>query len=385
MAGTGESEASPAPSFVASRNPGIDVLRGLSIVLVVVHHLGLRIPLRDGVLAPYVPRQLLGALIYNGYTGVFVFFVISGFLIALHSMERWGSLPRIDARGFYARRAVRILPGLLLIVAVLALMHALGVPDYTIDRPGQSLGGAVVSALGLHLNWYEARTGYLPGGWDVLWSLSIEETFYLGFPLLCLGLRRERWIWPPLVVLALSLPFSLAALAGDAIWQDKAYLPGMAAIAAGVLVAMLVRRAPRPAWWLVHGLGVAGGLGLTAALLLGRQLRPVLGDGIMLLLTVSVGALLACLHWRHTGGRSRAHRLTAPLRSFGRLSYEIYLTHMFVVFALVRLFRGGGSDVHYGVVWYPPLLVLAWGLGLAMARGFVRPCERRLRRWLLQR
>jgi peptidoglycan/LPS O-acetylase OafA/YrhL len=375
---------SQAAVTLASRNPGIDVLRGLSIVLVVVHHLGLRVPLRDGVLAEYLPRQLLGALIYNGYAGVFVFFVISGFLIALHSMERWGSLPRIDVRGFYVRRAVRILPGLLSIVAVLALMHALGVPDYTIDRPGQSLGGAVVSALGLHLNWYEGRTGYLPGGWDVLWSLSIEETFYLAFPLVCLGLRRERWIWPPLLVLALSLPLTLAALAGDEIWQEKAYLPGMAAIAVGVLVAMLVRRARRPAWWVVHALGVVGGLGLAAALLLGRQLYPVLGEGSRLLLTLSVGVLLACLHWRHTGGRSRTPRITAPLRSFGRLSYEIYLTHMFVVFALVHLYRAGGFGVYYGVYWYLPLLVLSWGLGLAMTRGFVEPVERRLRRWLLR-
>lgn len=359
------------------------MLRGLSIVLVVVHHVALRIPLRDGVLAAYVPRQILVALEYSGYAGVFVFFVISGFLIALHSIQRWGGLPQISAGEFYARRAARILPALLLMVGVLASLHLARVPYYTIDNPQQSLGGAVLAALGLYLNWYEGRTGYLPGNWDVLWSLSIEEAFYVGFPLACLALRRERWIWPPLVVLALSLPVSLAALAGDEIWQEKAYLPGMAAIAVGIVAAMIVERRPRPRWAVVHTVGLVGGLGLAASLLAGRQIRPLIGDGIMLLLTLSVGCLLACLHWRHIAGRSRAHRWTGWLRSFGRLSYEIYLMHMFVVFALVHVYRVGGFDVHLGVLWYPPALALSWALGLAMARWFVLPSERRVRRLLI--
>ncbi len=366
-----------------SRNPGIDVLRGLSIVLVVVHHVALRIPLRDGVLAAYLPRQLLGALSFNGYAGVFVFFVISGFLITLHSVQRWGSLPRIAVGEFYARRAARILPALLLMVGVLSLMHLARVPYYTIDNPRQSLGGAVLSALGLYLNLYEGRTGYLPGNWDVLWSLSIEEAFYVGFPLACLALRRERWIWPPLAVLAVSLPVSLAALAGDEIWQEKAYLPGMAAIAVGIVAAMVVARRPRPDWPWVHAVGLLGGLGLAASLLAGRQIRPLIGDGIMLLLTLSVGCLLVCLHWRHVAGRGRGSAWTGWLRSFGRLSYEMYLTHMFVVFGLVHVYRVGGFDVHLGVLWYVPALALSWALGLAMARWFVTPCERRVRRLLL--
>ena len=182
------------------RDPGIDLLRGLSIVLVVMHHVGLRIPLKTGVLAAFLPRWCLNAMIYNGSEAVFIFFVISGFLITTHSLMRWGRLGSLDARAFYTRRVARILPPLLILVTVLSLLHLLGARDYAITKATQSLPRAILAALGLHLNWYEGLTGYLPGNWDVLWSLSIEELFYLGFPLLCLGLRRRRFLLPVLAL-----------------------------------------------------------------------------------------------------------------------------------------------------------------------------------------
>lgn len=62
-----------AMASLGPRNPGIDLLRGLSILLVVLHHIGLRIPLKRGVLAGYLPEWVLGAINYNGYESVFVF------------------------------------------------------------------------------------------------------------------------------------------------------------------------------------------------------------------------------------------------------------------------------------------------------------------------
>jgi len=379
----------PAPSIppvtppAAGRNPGIDLLRGLAIVLVVLNHIGLRIPLKKTALAEVLPGWLLSRLNYNGYEAVFVFFVISGFLIAGNALRRWGSLGQIDMRAFYARRFARIVPCLLALVAVLSVLHLLAIPDYTIARSGQSLPRAIFAALGLHLNWYEGRTGYLPGNWDVLWSLSIEEVFYLGFPLACLLTRRSRVLAPLLVLLALSMPWTHAALRGNEIWQEKAYLPGMSAIAIGVLGALLAARSRVPSARTTALLGWLGAIGLVATTICGASMWHLLRDGYMLLLALSVLCLLLACEQRQRRGEWRPWRSMNWLRSWGRLSYEIYLSHMFVVFAVVRLFKLTGGDLRPGFLWYLLTLPLCWLLGAAVERWLSLPCERWLRARLL--
>jgi peptidoglycan/LPS O-acetylase OafA/YrhL len=363
-----------------ARNAGIDVLRGLSIVLVVLHHIGLRIPLRQSVLRAFVPDWLLRALIYNGYEAVFVFFVISGFLITSNCLARWGSLAAIDARAFYRRRAARILPCLLLLVAVLSAFDLGGVTHYAIDNAKQTLPRAIVAALGLHLNWYEGMTGYLPASWDVLWSLSIEELFYLAFPLVCLTLGRTagrtRWLVPGLLVFALSLPFTRAALEANEVWQEKAYLPGMAAIAMGMLAAIVAAR-----WTSMRGstmlwLRALGVVGLVAVFCFESLLWPLLGNGCVLLETFSAACLVVSLQLGAKASTTSPTRWLAWLRSFGRLSYEVYLCHMFAVWIVVDVYRATGAGQPWGFVWYFPAAALSWALGWLLARFFSIPVER---------
>lgn len=367
-----------------ARNPGIDLLRGLAIVLVVLNHLGLRIPLKQSALADVLPAWLLSRLNYNGYEAVFVFFVISGFLIAGNALRRWDSLERIDLRAFYTRRFARIVPCLLALIVVLSVLHLLGVQDYVIHREGQSLPRAIFAALGLHLNWYEGRTGYLPGNWDVLWSLSIEEVFYIGFPLVCLATRRRGVLMLLLGVLALSMPWTHAALRGNEIWQEKAYLPGMSAIAIGVLGALLAAHWRLPPRRTSGLLGWLGAVGLIAAMICGAAMWQLFRDGYLLLLAASALCLLLACEQRQRRGPWQPWRGLDWLRSWGRLSYEIYLSHMFVVFAVVRIFRLTGGDPRWGCLWYLLALPSCWLLGKAVERWLSLPCERWLRARLLR-
>ena len=72
------------------------------------------------------------------------------------------------------------------------------------------------------------------------------------------------------------------------------------------------------------------------------------------------------------------------LASWGRLSYEIYLSHMFVVYAVVRVYRATGGDVRWGFVWYALALPICWLLGAGVARWVSLPCERALRARMLK-
>lgn len=360
------------------RNYYLDLLRGLAIFLVIIHHLALpfRLPLNTSLLRDYLPQRFLNGLSYNGYEAVFVFFVISGYLICARILQQYGSLQALQLRQVYMQRFSRIFPMLSLLLLLLSALHFTGWSDYRVAEHGQTLPRAVLAALGLHLNWYEAQTSWLPPAWDVLWSLSIEECFYLAFPLLCLYLPRKVLI-PALLVLAFSLPYTRAALTGNEIWQEKAYLPGMSAIAFGVLcaIAMQGRQLSRTATLLA---ALTGSCGLLAVFFWSRELWKITHHHMMLVLCLSTMLLIVA-------AISAKPRNTLPglnwLAKMGRLSYELYLSHMLIVMPVFHLYHYLlADDARWHFLAYPPMLISCFFLADWLERKFSLPA----RRYLLQ-
>ncbi|MBB2179090.1 acyltransferase family protein [Gluconacetobacter tumulicola] len=358
------------------RNPGIDALRGISIILVIVNHLSIRYPLYKTSISNVIPALILNILAHQGHGSVFIFFVISGFLITSNITKRENGLRSINLAEFYSRRFARIAPCLFLLVIILTILGYVRVDNFAINNPSQSLGGAAFSALGIHLNWYECLTGYLPANWDVLWSLSIEEAFYIAFPLFCLLLSRsEKVQFAAFSLFACSLPLIMFLMAASpTIWRHKAYTPGMAAISAGVAAAIVAPHLrTRPAL-----VGWVGTTVLTTAVVVSSVSSVLTADYLMIFVTGgTAGALIA---FSHGWGRRLAGRSSAWVRSFGMMSYEVYLTHMFAVFFIMWVYGASGLPFTSSWVAFPITLGLSWLIGYSVDRFFSYPADRWLRR-----
>lgn len=315
------SEPGPGPI----RYAGLDGLRAFAVAVVVVYHL--------------FPGALPG-----GFIGVDVFFVISGFLITSLLVRERRATGRLDLRRFWIRRARRLLPAIALLVIVCsAAALAIG-GDVLVGLPRQLLGAFTFSA-----NWLSvaADASYFAQGapelFRNLWSLAVEEQFYLVWPLILLALALLRPWWARFAIV-------LAAATASAIWMGVLYTPGddptrvyfgsdthSFGLALGAALALLVVR--------LRPLDLDAGESILQTFV--RRWLPPLGTLSLLGLVICSYAMAADAAFTYRGGLVLVSVLSAiviwaaivprsslgrtldlgPLRFVGARSYGLYLWH----------------------------------------------------------
>jgi peptidoglycan/LPS O-acetylase OafA/YrhL len=341
--------------------PGLDGLRALAVAAVVAYHLG------------YGWAQ-------GGLLGVGVFFTLSGYLITDILVGQWARAGRIGLGDFWLRRARRLLPALFVMLAVVAVWVNVLARSFV---PGFR-GDVVASALYVSNWWYVGQhTSYYarfapPAPLDHLWSLAVEEQFYLAWPwvvLLLLWLagrlkrqkrevadlgpdgspylsRRGRWGLAGVTAgLAVASAIAMAMLYHPGYDPTRVY-EGTDTRAFGLLIGAAValvwptrRGGPTPTVGARRALDAAGLGGLAViAVLVWRtnQYSPFMFRGGLVLLSVATGLVVAAvvtpggLLGRALGGR--------PLRWLGVRSYAIYLWH-YPVIVLTAPADGAGAPV----------------------------------------
>jgi peptidoglycan/LPS O-acetylase OafA/YrhL len=361
-----------------TRLDGVDLLRGLAIFFVLMNHVNMRLL---GAKVPYtqgLPPQLVYSLVWNGQFGVQIFFAVSGFLITSTTLRRWGSVSTVNIREFYQLRFARIAPLLLLLLVILSGLHLAQIKNFIVSPKTGGLERALFAAFTFHINLLEAQRGYLPASWDILWSLSVEEMFYLFFPLACRLFRRERFLLVPLLAFVLLGPFARSnTFNHNPVWREYSYLGGMDAIALGCLTAFVVarRNLSRPALWIF---GITGTILLIFSL--GFSIRAYawgLGRNGLNMTVLAIGTCMLIAVAAQT--RWRAPRILTPLLRLGQRSYEVYLTHVFVVLGFFSLFLAAGKPMAFVPALFLAVILIAGLLGELVARGYSEPINRWLR------
>ena len=377
--------------------PGLDGMRALAVVAVILYHTN------NG----WLP---------GGFIGVEVFFVISGYLITLLLIGEHEKTGRIALKEFWMRRARRLLPALFLMMALLMVYSAI----FERDTLGK-LRGDVIAGVAYITNWYQIWTG---AGYTALldfaplrhlWSLAVEEQFYLIWPLVMVALMRlgrrrlpeiSRWLVLAALLLAvitglLYHPGQLGTpeVAPEAFWSvgghsvskmDALYLSTFTratGLLLGAALAMIwrpvaVMRGPMRDKGLlldvlaVLGLGALGALAWFLHVQVDGRADPWLFRGGFL--ATDFATLLVIAAVTHRGAKMGMFLGAQPLNWIGTRSYGLYLYH-WPIFEIIR----GNAGATLTVPEFVGAMVLTCVITELSYRYVEMPIRRRqLGKWL---
>jgi len=322
------------------------------------------------------PNRLSG-----GYIGVDVFFVISGFLITGQLTRELRSRARIALPDFWARRVRRLVPASLLVLFVSLLLVTFVMPLAYLPESLRDVGASSLYVQ----NWSLAvnSVDYLASSSRTIaehyWSLSLEEQFYVVWPLVLLGTFslavrwgiRRRWVALAVTVIILGALSFVASVWYTAVNPAQAYFVLFTRIwefAAGALLVLWGRRATRV--WQSNVLGYAGiAVVLASAVLLDRSsafpgwlaIFPVAG-------TIAVLAMGPARRWWNASGLLSLR----PVRFVGDISYSLYLWHWPLI-VIAPFVAGWGLSIVNRIALFVFCFVLAW-----LTKRFVEDPMRRL-------
>jgi peptidoglycan/LPS O-acetylase OafA/YrhL len=301
---------------------GLDGVRALAVVVVLAYHLDL----------PWASGGLLG---------VGVFFTLSGYLITSILLETWQRTGGLDLRQFWVRRARRLLPAVVLVVVAVLGATAVVARDDLPERSGEAGAAALYVS-----NWWTIAQGQSyfdrfagPGPLDHLWSLAIEEQFYVVWPLLLLLLLRRaggrfgRVARGTLLLAVVS--FVLLAVVADPGFDNTRAYEGTDTRAGGLLVGAVLAMAWRPlprarirvtARLVIDAIGLAGLAVIIWLVATTTEYDLSTYRWGLLLLSVATACLVAAVV--HPGAHLGAVLGIGPLRWLGERSYGIYLWHL---------------------------------------------------------
>jgi peptidoglycan/LPS O-acetylase OafA/YrhL len=318
----------------------------------------------------------------NGWVGVQLFFLLSGFLIATLLLRESNRFGRVDLRAFWVRRALRIWP-LYYVVLTLGFGLLFAIPP-ELDELGPNTRSAVhFPAFLVFLgNFSMALHGPQPPDWiSVLWSVCVEEQFYVFAPLLvaCVAPRWRIRVVVGLIVAAIVARYAMAARGITGVPLRYNTLANLDTLLAGVLLALAAARWPailRVTWpwrfaFVIGALGIA-----TIRLGEGNPFRRAV-DPVLIWVWAAAFTVLAAA----SGGCWSAVLRVRWLVWLGKISYGLYMFHEIAIMCVRRLDAHVTpfDDQEIVMALLAPTLTVA--LAAASYYGYELPFLRIKRRW----